>query len=327
VDFFRMLRAMADEALQPFVTQHGGADGFFHLGPKHTHKIAARMDFGENAYAFSLVPTSDDQVMIKSERYSWLNHEEQVASGRLESALHRLRDQKSKWHCQSPGIGSYIYQAISSWVVYHFHDTSLSAPMRRDQSARDRKKLRQDASNIAAFLLETRGNAPGNYELIRDTVRMIAPFFDDFLLEPQDKGPEEKIRLEWRQKGSDYPFQPYQLSDGTMRFICLATALSQPEPPSTVLIDEPELGLHPYAISILADLIKSASTRTQLVISTQSPTLLDYFEPQDVVVVNRERGRSAFNRLDGEDLKQWLAEYTVGELWQKNVVDGGPRHE
>jgi predicted ATPase len=212
-------------------------------------------------------------------------------------------------------------------VVYHFHDTSQSAPMRRDQSVRDRNKLRDDAANIAAFLLRMSQKAPDSYALIRDTVRMIAPFFDDFILEPQQEGPEEKIRLEWRQRGSDYPFQPYQLSDGTIRFVCLAAALSQPDPPPTVLIDEPELGLHPYAISILADLIKSASQRTQLIVSTQSPTLLDYFEPADVVVVNRVQGRSVLTRLDAEELAGWLEEYTVGELWQKNVVDGGPSHE
>jgi predicted ATPase len=199
--------------------------------------------------------------------------------------------------------------------------------MRRDQPLHDYFRLRHEASNISAFLLDLKDENPGSYELIRDTVRLIAPFFDDFLLRPQRKGSDEQVRLEWQQRGSDFPFQPNQLSDGTIRFICLATALLQPEPPATVVIDEPELGLHPYAISILADLIKSASERTQVIISTQSPTLLDYFDPDEIVVVNRKQSGSTFDRLNSEELKEWLADYSVGELWQKNVVKGGPTCE
>ena len=158
-------------------------------------------------------------------------------------------------------------------------------------------------------------------------MRLIAPFFDDFLLRPQKRGTDEQVRLEWQQKGSDFPFQPNHLSDGTIRFICLATALLQPEPPATIVIDEPELGLHPYAISMLADLIKSAAERTQVIISTQSPTLLDYFAPEQIVVVNRREGRSTFDRLDAQALAGWMEDYSVGELWQKNVVRGGPTRE
>jgi predicted ATPase len=176
-------------------------------------------------------------------------------------------------------------------------------------------------------LFNLKESKPDSYRLIRDTIRLIAPFFDDFLLRPQKRGADEQVRLEWRQKGSDFPFQPNHLSDGTIRFICLATALLQPVPPATILIDEPELGLHPYAISMLADLIKSASERTQVIISTQSPTLLDYFVPGQVVVVNRRGARSTFERLDSDALAGWMEDYSVGELWQKNVVRGGPSRE
>ena len=199
--------------------------------------------------------------------------------------------------------------------------------MRRDQSVRDWDRFRHDASNIAPFLMNLKQTKPESYLLIRDTVRLIAPFFDDFLLRPQTRGTDEQVRLEWQQKGSDFPFQPNHLSDGTIRFICLATALLQPDPSATIVIDEPELGLHPYAISTLADLIKSASERTQVVISTQSPTLLDYFEPEQIIVVNRQDGRSTFERLDPQALTGWLEDYSVGELWQKNVVQGGPTRE
>jgi predicted ATPase len=199
--------------------------------------------------------------------------------------------------------------------------------MRREQSARDRAYLRPDASNIAAFLLHLREKHEKHYELIRDTVRLIAPFFDDFLLQPEEKAGEERVRLEWRQKGSDFPFQPSHLSDGTLRFICLATALQQPVMPATIVIDEPELGLHPYAINLLSALISSASERCQVVVSTQSPLIVDEFSPEDIIVVNRRDGRSEFERLDPAKLADWLTEYSVGELWQKNVLRGTPSHE
>ncbi|MFA7013683.1 MAG: AAA family ATPase, partial [Desulfobacterales bacterium] len=126
---------------------------------------------------------------------------------------------------------------------------------------------------------------------------------------------------------SSFPFQPWQLSDGTIRFICLAAALLQPSPPATVVIDEPELGLHPFALDVLAGLFRDASERTQLVVSTQSAGLLNHFEPDDVIVVDRELGASRFRRLDASSLAAWLEDFSLGELWQKNVFDGGPSHE
>ena len=326
VDYFRMLRAMADEGFQKYVLEAGGSDGFLFLGPKTTKEIFSRIEFGENSYEHVLQPTAGGTLLIASETTGYKDSRDTWPS-RQESILKSIKDEKSHRYPRAPGVGHYVYDSVSSWTVYHFHDTSALAPMRRDQSLRDWERFRHDASNIAAFLLNLKEQEAGSYELIRDTVRLIAPFFDDFLLRPQTRGANEQVRLEWRQKGSDFPFQPNQLSDGTIRFICMATALLQPQPPATVLIDEPELGLHPYAISMLADLIKSAAERTQVIVSTQSATLLDYFEPDEIVVVNRQHGRSTFQRLDAESLSAWLDDYSVGELWQKNVVRGGPAHE
>ena len=326
VDYFRMLRAMADEAFQRHVLGAGGGDEFLFLGPKVTKEIRSRVEFGPNWLEQVLQPSGDGSLMISSEETGYKDSSD-TYSGRRESILKSIKDERSHLYPGAPGVGHYIYEAVASWTVYHFHDTSALAPMRRDQALRDADRFRNDASNIAAFLFNLKEKNEGCYELIRDTVRLIAPFLDDFLLRPRERGPSEQIRLEWQQKGSDFPFQPYQLSDGTMRFICLATALLQPELPATIVIDEPELGLHPYAISMLADLIQSAAERTQVIISTQSPTLLDYFEPEDVVVVNRERGRTKFERLDRKSLSQWVDDYSVGELWQKNVVRGGPTGE
>ena len=332
VDFFRLLRAMADQSLQKFVTKRGGADVLFHMGVKYTRQISVRVEFGENAYEFALSPTASGQMMVesqivegRSDSPNWIPIPERERSERSGAKLESTVPFFAKVHPLGPDAD--ILAGMSSSSVFHLNDTSGLALMRRDQSVRDRAALRHDASNIAPFLLNLREKHKGSYDLIRDTVRMIAPFFDDFILESETKGEEEKVRLEWRQKGSDYPFQAYQLSDGTIRFICLATALLQPSPPATVVIDEPELGLHPFAINLLASLIQSASERTQVIISTQSPALLDQFKPEDVVVVNRQAGHSTFDRLEAEKFREWLEEYSVAELWQKNVVRGGPANE
>lgn len=328
VDFFRFLRAIVDQGLALHVQQQGGADRFLFLGPKQTPKMHAHLEFGENVYEIDLAPTATNSFVFIDERVKFtgghgLGTFRTLGSGMSESQLLPHKDEPATYG-RGRGVPSYVLDAVSNWTVYHFHDTSMLSPMRRDQLARDGEELRSDASNIAAFLLNLREKYKAHYESIRDTVRLIAPFFQDFLLRSELAGSEERVRLEWLQKGSTYPFQPTQLSDGTIRFICLATALSQPRPPSTVVIDEPELGLHPYALTLLSELIRTCSKRTQVLISTQSPTLLDHFEAEDVVVVDRENDRSIFRRLEAEPLSEWLSEYSVGELWQKNVVQGGP---
>jgi len=152
---------------------------------------------------------------------------------------------------------------------------------------------------------------------------MVAPFLEDFVLEPLALN-QQMIRLEWREKGNDHVFGPGALSDGTLRFICLATLLLQPTLPSTILLDEPELGLHPYAITLLADLLRGASTKTQVIASTQSVSLVNQFEPQDILVVEREDGQSMFKRLEHGAMDAWLEDYGLGELWEKNLLGGRP---
>jgi predicted ATPase len=230
------------------------------------------------------------------------------------------------------GAWDYVYDAISRWVVYHFHDTSLSAGIRRQGPINDNEVLRPDAQNLAAFLYRIRQTDPEEYQQIRDVIRLAAPFFDDFKLRPIPTN-SEIIQLEWQQKDSDYPFRAHQLSDGTLRFMCLATALLQPLRPATMLFDEPELGLHPYALTLLGNLFKQAaeaygsSVRKQVIISTQSAALLSEFAPEDVIIVERHNGESTFQRLDAATLSEWLTEYSLGELWQKNLLGGRPRAE
>jgi predicted ATPase len=161
--------------------------------------------------------------------------------------------------------------------------------------------------------------------MILRAVQRVAPFFDDFQLGPLRLNPDD-IQLEWRHKNSDQYFDASSLSDGTLRFVALATLFLQPEDlrPSVILVDEPELGLHPYAIEMLASLIRQASVNTQVIVATQSSLLLDHFAPEDVLVANRVEGGTQLTRLKSEQLAAWLEDYSLGQLWEKNEFGGRP---
>jgi len=329
VSFFRLLRASVEGNLQSTLNSKGGAFTNLFLGPKVTEQFYADLQFGYNAYQFTLIPTTDNRLIFQDERIVFdsshspgLSVNRSIGSGHNESLL-----KKQLSSVRNRNIASYIYPAISSWVVYHFHDTSDFAKVKLPCSKQDYEYLRSDASNLAAFLLTLKSNNPKEYDFIKETIQLGAPFFEDFILKDYHINPQETL-LEWKQKGSDdYAFQPSQISDGTLRFICLATALLQPNPPSAILLDEPELGLHPYALTLLAGLIQKASKQTQVIVSTQSAALIDHFEPEDIVVVERQNGESIFKRLNKADLKVWLKDYSLGELWQKNVFGGRPARE
>ena len=199
--------------------------------------------------------------------------------------------------------------------------------MKQPWALNDNERLRPDGANLAAYLYRLRERSPEHYQRIVDTVRLVAPFFAEFRLRPNPLDPHS-IQLEWQEKGSDFPFLAHHLSDGTLRFICLATVLLQPDNlmPATILVDEPELGLHPYAIELLAALMRQCSDRGhQLIVSTQSVELLNHFEPQEVIVVDRADDQSTFTRLDPAALEVWLEEYSLGDLWKRNVFGGRPR--
>ena len=331
VSFFSLLREMVEGRLEKAVNKAGGADAHLFLGPKVTDNIFAELRFGENGYRFSLEETVANRLIFGDERIQYFSS----FRGRTDSVNRSIgkghSESKLKEHSKdgiSGEIAEYVCDVVSSWVVYHFHDTSETAAMRRTGSVRDNERLRPDAGNLAAFLFHLREEETDTYSLIVDTVRLVAPFLRDFKLRPKKSNGDELVELEWEQKDSDYPFHASQLSDGTLRFIALATALLQPNPPATILIDEPELGLHPQALDVLANLILQAQKRTQLIVSTQSAPLLNAFEPGQIVVIDREEGASQFRRLEADDLAAWLAEdYTLGDLWQKDVYGGGLAHE
>lgn len=326
--FFRLLQALRLGGLKQYVADEGSVRGLLWRG----RDLGGRRDiYGK--LAFSDAPAEDYSITLQALKTDDIIVSEE-AINYLDAVKRPQHSSAKRWHAESsldewPDIearsqAGWIWQEMKPWCVYHFHPTSSTSPVRRKAALDDNRCLKSDGENLAAVLYLLRQMQPEAYQAIRDTVRMVAaPFFYDFDLEPDRLNPRE-IALRWRQAGSDDYFDAHQLSDGTLRFICLATLLLSNQLPSLVLLDEPELGLHPYAVNVLGGMLLSASAQTQLIISTQSVQLLDEFEPADIVVVEQHDGESVFKRQSADELGEWLEDYTLGELWEKNRIGGRP---
>jgi predicted ATPase len=327
IGVFSFLHAIREGRLWDYVGQAGGAEKVLHFGSKTTKEIRLRLSFGRevNQYEIRLAPSAEDALFPSSETvYFWNKSLYPTPYGYGLAPRNRGReagisDENSK------SVASSVRDRLGSWRVYHVHDTSSSSPMRKTAKIDDNAFLRADGSNLAAFLYFLQQKHEASYSLIRGSIQRVAPFFDDFQLRPRQLKAED-IRLEWRHRNSEQYFDASSLSDGSLRFITLATLFLQPKAlrPSVILVDEPELGLHPYAIGMLASLIRQASTDTQVIVSTQSSLLLDYFDPPDVLVASRVGSSTQVTRLDVAVYKEWLREYSLGQLWEKNELGGRP---
>jgi len=317
IGFFRLIAVLLDHRLQSLVGKSGGPDTLLHFGRKKTEALSAKLYFGNNGYKFTLEPTNDNRMMFQREALWWnMSGDKGVSSGHFESQA----DQHKSL------IKEYTLPIMRRWRVYHFHDTSDSAKAKQTHRINDNDYLREDGANLAAFLFRLQKHHVSHYKRIVKTIQMVAPFFGDFYLRPTPDN-QDFIQLEWTEKEQDTPFKASELSDGTLRFILLTTVMLQPEDymPSAIIVDEPELGLHPYAINVLADLIKSASGEHQLIISTQSVELVNQFDAEDLIVVDKHHGASTFKRLKTDELSEWLEDYSLGELWKKNLLGGRPQ--
>jgi predicted ATPase len=320
ISLFRLLNEMYEEQLQLFVQIQGGPDTLLHFGRNSTSKLRAEFYFARNSYTFDLVPTNDNRLIFERE-ISWF---EGVYYNSRPGAVLGTGHEESKLKTATDQYSPYVRDSVSNWRVYHFHDTSEKAKVKQKHQANDNLRLKPDAANLAAYLLMLREKYPSEYARIVSTIQLVAPFFHDFV---RREGDVNTVELEWTSKGNlDTPFRAHMLSDGTLRFICLATLLLQPVEllPDTILIDEPELGLHPYAITVLADIFKQVAEQKQLIISTQSVELVNELSPEDIVVVDQIDGASTFRRFSDGDLADWLQEYALGELWKRNVLGGRP---
>ena len=332
LSLFKMLSALSQRRLYLFVRQEGGPDALLFGGRKLTSKLEVSLSFENNRYRyeFSLEPTADS-VVFSDEKLLPAVDGLVSTRGDSESGMFKIIEHLSDFdrdasHVRHAEFASYVFSNMEHWRVFHFQDMSDKAHVRNQSNVRDNLRLKSDAGNLAPFLRHLRERYPNHYRRIRDVVRLAAPFFKDFVYR-KNQNPRDRMDLEW--EALDYPdtaFGPRQFSDGTLRFICLATLLNQPEilRPNLILIDEPELGLHPFALTLLAEMIQQAADLQQVIISTQSADLVNHFEPEDIVVVDRKNNESAFRRLDSEPLASWLEDYTLGDLWKMNVLGGRP---
>ncbi len=315
ISFFQFLTYIFYRTLRFELQTQGGVDSVLHFGRDTTSELIVKLKFNQEYLHFTLIPTVDNRLVFSEEKSFTIDKENEIQSERLylktglpESLL----------------ASDFVEDDFKlSWKIYHFHDTSDTAKVKRQQQKNDNLVLKSDAENLAPYLYMLKNKYPAEYQRIIDTIRLVLPFFYDFV----QRNNEDLIELEWLQKGHlDTPLKAHYLSDGSLRFICLMTLLLQPIEllPDTILIDEPELGLHPYAISILADVIQQVSEDKQIIISTQSVELLNHFNANDVIVVNQRDEKSEFQRLDEQQLADWLEDYTLGELWQSNLFGGRP---
>jgi predicted ATPase len=333
---FGLIADLADGRLQLHIGRQGGADSILHFGSKKTSSLRIRLRFGQYEYEAILGPAAGDTLIFEKDsahspplsasgvangpdRLPLIT--QTVSSGGAGTKETGLREESFRGDRL---LSASIISAMRASRPFHFHDTGRSAPTKRKHKIDDNRVLRAEGDNLAPFLFALRTVATGSYKRIVEAVRSVAPFFDDFILAPDTLNPDV-IQLTWRHKTDDALFTADALSDGTLRFICLATLLLQPDLPSLIVIDEPELGLHPFAISQLAALIRAAASKTQILLATQSVTLLDQFEASDVIIAERSNGESTFRRLDDSALTAWKEEYSLGELWLKNVLGGRPR--
>lgn len=332
IGFFKFLNMMFEKQLQNHIARKGRADGIMYFG-RQSGYISGEVEFTNdddkisNKYRFKLEPDqssnlffsyeySDYNMLAKKDvdNVSW-SASKINSGGSLES---KLPDTENSTRA------IFLQRFFKSFKVFHFHDTSDTSKLKGFCSTTDYERFLEDGSNLPAFLYRMQETSPDFFRILEFTVKSIAPFIDSLYLQPDQINPGQ-IELRWKEKGHDNLFNAYSLSDGTLRFICLCTLLLQPEPPSTIIIDEPELGLHPFAISKLAGMLQSASEKAQIIVSTQSVNLVNEFNADDIIVVEKRDGQTVFTRQSEDILEGWLKDYSIGELWEKNVLGGRPR--
>ena len=330
VSFFEMISYMMTDALGQYVAENRFASSMLYHGQKVTGGINAKIKFqsntGSSQYSFKISHTLNDNFIFLGEEIKYLRKDsnkpfEKILGdgGYKESKLREL------YH-KNPTV-KYIKNPLASIRVFHFHDTSKTAYIHQARPLESNSTLMSDAGNIAPFLYRMKKGNSRYYERIISYIRQVAPFFDNFILEPFGNS----IQLKFKEKNSDLELGSFRLSDGTIRFIALATLLLQPKSslPKIIIIDEPELGLHPMAIDILSEMINIASSNSQIFITTQSERLIDHFEPKNIIVIDRKQDKnqryySDFKKLDSKDLLQWTDEYRLSDIWNSNIIGGRP---
>lgn len=322
ISFFKMLNFMMTNALRTFIADQGYARSILYYGPEVTTRLTAELLFcgwdansqfaRQNYYRFSLTHAAGDTLIFANEtiEYQHIAKDSQLPDSKPDSlGVGHQESQLKAAHDRGQQTATVLYNLLQSCRVYQFHNTASTAKIRGKGYINDGHSLRDDGGNLAAFLFALKENQDtySYYARIVRYIQQIMPQFGDFDLAPAP-GNNHYISLDWHeQQTPDYLFGPHQLSDGSLRFMALAALLLQPPDtlPNTIIIDEPELGLHPAALTVFAAMVKIASQHSQVILATQSPRLVDEFEAEQIIVVERDNATrsSTYRRLDPSALQ------------------------
>lgn len=325
ISFFELAKALYDQRLGGYMLSNGGMAAQLYRGLKYSKSIRGAIDYNNtNDFFFELRPGIREKAYIEEtgDYYNWRGEKNKDYSQWHKTIWDRAVEESNISEAKYPRA-KYVRALLESFIVYHFHDTSKTSPMRQPCPVDDNATLRHDASNLPAVLYRLHQTDKAAFNIIEATARSVAPYFKRFRLAPMTTD-AARIKLEWEENDSDMYLDASAFSDGTLRFISLATLLLQSKVPDTIIIDEPELGLHPFAMVKLSSMIKRASKKAQIIIATQSIELINNFSIEDLIVVGRNDDQSTFQRLNETDFSHWLEEYSVGELWEKNIIGGRP---
>lgn len=312
LSLFELLNNAFERRLVSYVATIGGVDKLLFQGRKATEKIDIKLLMNDNSYEL-ILQEADGKLLVAEEK---LGSDEDIVS--INSYAHETTIK----NYNETTLGACIKKYLSDIRKFHFHDTGRRSPFASEcHVINDAYTLYSNGENIAPILFRIQREKPILYQRIIKIIQSIAPYFSDFYF---NVSPADTLRLQWRDKYSEMIYGPNDLSDGTIRFIALVTLFMQPVLPSVVVIDEPELGLHPVAIQKLAGLMSAASKKgCQIIAATQSADLIGNFSPENVMTVDQEDGQTIINRLSNEDLGHWLNDYTLGDLWKQNIIKGG----
>lgn len=313
ISFFDFLNKLYNRKLNEYIALKGGDNKILHKGKKNTDTITFKMEFdnGQNGYSAILQSGTDGFVFLK-EDLIYKGDPKDISRFGTEASIKITDNFRAK----------YVIKYLNGFRKYHFHDTGANSPFSKYSNIEnDIYYFYEDGMNLAAFMYHIQETDKIVYNRIIKNIQSIAPYFSDFYF-PANK--EKNVRLQWTDKYSDVVFGANDLSDGTIRFIALSVLFLQPELPDTIVIDEPELGLHPTAIAKLAGMIKSVSDRgCQVIVATQSTDLISHFLPENIITVDQIKGQTEFNRLSSDNLHQWLSDFTIDDLWKRNIITGG----
>lgn len=314
ISFFDFLNRLYNRKLNNYIALNGGDNKFLHNGKKQTDSISFLIEFnsGKNGYSAKLKSGTEGFVFVEERLIQDSDIGVNISTSNNEARIKTTDDLRAK----------HIINYLDGFRKYHFHDTSMNSPFTQSSHVEnDSYYLYDDGKNLGAFLYNIQNEHKIVYNLIIKNIQSIAPYFSDFYFNPNA---EKFIRLQWTDKFNDVIFGATDFSDGTLRFIALTTLFLQPNLPDTIIIDEPELGLHPAAIGKLAGMIKSVADKgCQVIIATQSSDLISHFLPEDIITVDQIKGESVFKSLNQEMLKKWLDDYTIDDLWKRNIINGG----